>query len=258
MNKIYQMTKSDIDSTPLVSNVIVSDIRDDINRAYTICTYTDQGLEYVHESKEVAGKDRIEYFDLVLYPFETIYGTGTQSEFISSFKYTNKVSLENFENRLSENKTIAHRLRLPDDGDIVCIKIYFRLSARLATTAKVSALEAIEIEQAAHTALYKAFNMRNMSFGDELPYDSILKTLTFADARIKNVILDDPKMYVVACLRDGTEVIVIDDTHVYKDEEEARQALGYYKELVLRNVLAGRVSLFNYNTDFYHSFEDKK
>jgi len=269
MNKIYQMTKTDIDSTPLVSNIIVSDIRDDINRAYTVCTYTDQGLEYVHKpekkikkvikdnSEEDIEEDRIEYFDLVLYPFETIYGTGTKAEFISSFKYTNQVSLNAFDTRLSANKTIAHRLCLPESGDIVCIKIYFRLSARLATTSKVSTLEAIEIEQAAHTALYKAFNMRNMSFGDELPYDSILKTLTFADARIKNVILDDPKMYVVACYKNGEEVVVIDDTNIYVNRAEAEKALNCYKELVLKNVLAGKVALFNFNTDYSHNFEDK-
>jgi hypothetical protein len=46
MNKIYQLTESDIDTTPLVSNVIVSDIRDDINRSTPICTFNEYGICY--------------------------------------------------------------------------------------------------------------------------------------------------------------------------------------------------------------------
>ena len=46
MNKIYQLTVSDTDTTNLVSNVIVSDIRDDINNSLTVCTFGDRGVEY--------------------------------------------------------------------------------------------------------------------------------------------------------------------------------------------------------------------
>lgn len=46
MNKIYQMTESDIDTTPLVSNIIVSDIRDDINRSTPVCTFNEYGICY--------------------------------------------------------------------------------------------------------------------------------------------------------------------------------------------------------------------
>ena len=50
MNKIYQMTVSDIDTTPLVSNIIVSDIRDDINRSTPICTFNEYGICYKDRS----------------------------------------------------------------------------------------------------------------------------------------------------------------------------------------------------------------
>ena len=46
MNKIYQMTENDIDTTPLVSNIIVSDIRDDINRSTPVCTFNEYGICY--------------------------------------------------------------------------------------------------------------------------------------------------------------------------------------------------------------------
>jgi hypothetical protein len=46
MNKIYQLTESDTNTTPLVSNIIVSDIRDDINRSTPICTFNEYGICY--------------------------------------------------------------------------------------------------------------------------------------------------------------------------------------------------------------------
>jgi hypothetical protein len=53
MNKIYQMTVSDSKNSPLVSNIIVSDIRDDINKAMTITTFTPHGIEYKTMAKPV-------------------------------------------------------------------------------------------------------------------------------------------------------------------------------------------------------------
>lgn len=256
MNRIYQMTTSDTDSTPLVSNVIVSDIRDDINRAYTLCTYTDTGLEHARHSYKDGDANRIDYFDLILYPFETVYGLNTPNEFNSSFKYSDR-RLTEIQTYLDENKTMAHKFKTPANGDIVCVKIYNQYSARLTTTSKVSILEATEIESAAHMALFGAYNMRQLSLGEELPYDEILKTLTYADARIKNVILDDPRLSVVVCLKDGSEVQVIGD-QVYETKAEAEKAANYYKQLVMANVLAGKISLFNYDTKFATEFTESE
>ena len=51
MNKIYQLTMSQTDTTPLVSNIIVSDIRDDINKAFTLCTFGSHGIEYKNTAR---------------------------------------------------------------------------------------------------------------------------------------------------------------------------------------------------------------
>ena len=249
MNKIYQMTKSSLSSDPLVSNIIVSDIRDDINRAYSISTLTDRGQEYSYEThKDDLGQPKINYFDLVLYPFVATNGLNTQSEYEASFTYTDRHTAEIIE-KLQESKTIAHNFVYPTADEIACIKIYFQLSARLNTTSKVTALEAAEIELAAHRALYKDFNSHNMTFGDELPFDLILKTLTNADSKIKNVSLDDPKLYVSICTVSGKEFPLTGD-YVYTKQSEAEQARKYYLDLVLRNVLAGKISLLEYDTTF--------
>lgn len=50
MSAIYKMTKSDYDTTPLVSNIIVTDIRDDINSAQTLCSFNEYGICYSSKS----------------------------------------------------------------------------------------------------------------------------------------------------------------------------------------------------------------
>ena len=254
MNKIYQMTKSYVDTNPLVSNIIVSDIRDDINRAYTLTSLSEQGLEMERLSKQTeTGENKIEYFDLMLYPFQATLGQ-TMRDFEDSFKYTNE-PISTITAGLDSSKTIAHRFRTPAESDISCIKVYFQISARLTTTSKISYLESLEVQQAAHQALYKEFNMRNLSFGDELPYDLILQILTVADPRIKNVTLDDPKMNVVVCTVDGQEYPIITN-EVFETEYDARKSLEFYKQLVLDNVLAGRVALLNEQSTFKTSLQE--
>lgn len=256
MNKIYQMTKSYVDTNPLVSNIIVSDIRDDINKAYTLTSFSEQGLEMERLSKiGDQGEKKIEYFDLVLYPFQATLGQ-TQKDFEDSFKYTN-TPIATITAGLDSNKTIAHRFRNPDPTDIACIKIYFQISARLTTTSKISYLESIEVQQAAHQALYKEFNLRNLSFGDELPFDTILQVLTLADPRIKNVTLDDPKMTMAVCTVDGEEYPIITN-EVFSSFSEANKSKEFYKQLVLDNVMAGRVALLNEQATFKTSLQELK
>lgn len=256
MNKIYQMTRSEVDTTPLVSNIIVSDIRDDINRAYTLTSLSEQGIEFERFSRKESDNEtnKIEYFDLMLYPFQATFGLNTADEFENSFKYTsdqNSTIIASLDN----SKTIAHKFKVPADGDIACIKAYFQVSARLTTTSKISLLESVEVEAAAHNALYKDFNLRNMSFGEELPFESILQTLTLADPRIKNVTLDDPKLAITVCTVDHEEYPIVTDG-IFGDLEAAKRSAAFYKQLVLDNVLAGRIALFNYDTTFANSFAD--
>ena len=254
MNKIYQMTKSYVDTNPLVSNIIVSDIRDDINRAYTLVTLSEQGLEMERKSRlDKNDENKIEYFDLMLYPFQATLGQ-TKTDFENSFKYTNE-PIPTITAGLDENKTIAHRFRTPDEDDISCIKVYFQISARLTTTSKISYLESLEVQAAAHQALYKEFNLRNLNFGDELPFDSILQVLTLADPRIKNVTLDDPKMQVVVCTVNGEEYPIITN-EPFESAADAQKSLEYYKQLVLDNVLAGRVALLNDNAIFKANLQE--
>lgn len=261
MNKIYQMMKKDLapeismDTTPLVSNIIVSDIRDDINSSYTLCTLDNYGINYVDMTKAVIKDEQevplINNFDLVLYPFTVITNTALKSEYDNSFKYSS-INISNISTLLEENKTISHVIKNPNDDDIACIKVYLRLNAKITTTYKVSQAEESAILKNIYRSIYDAFNMRQLDFGEEIPYDSILDVIKNADSRIKNISLDEPTPYVTVRLVDNTKKeIKLTDTN-------DTMAKKIYNNLALRNILAGKIALFDYNESFKSDLTEAK
>lgn len=244
INKIYQMTLDG--NTPLVSNIVVSDINSDINKAYTLCSFDKSGI--IYKNKAVPGG--LSCFDLVLYPFKTVYGTNSKLEYTKSFKYDDEhvpeilLDLENY-------KTISHNLTLPENDDIICIKNYLKLRAKITTIRKVNAIEQTSILNAIYSKIYENFNMRKVDFGEEIPYDSILDCISNADTRIKSVSLEEPEIITRYCKKDGTEVDAPSD-------ETTENVIGkqIHNKLVLNNVLAGRVPLFKYDENFKPSFTE--
>ena len=244
MNKIYQMISETDNTTPLVSNIIVSDIKDDINRANTICTFTNRGIEYKVVAKP--GKD-LNNFDLMLYPFKSVYGLNSKSEFDNSFNY-DESNVGEIIKSLEDNKTISHNFKSPEATELACIKNYYRLRAKVNTIRKVGVIEQKSILNNIYKKLFENFNMRQLEFGEEIPYDLILKVMENADPRIKNISLDDPEITTKFMSADNVD-------HAISDSDLAWNT--YHNQLALNNVLAGRVPLFNYDTNFATSFKEK-
>lgn len=333
MNKIYSLTTSYTDTTPLVSNSTVSDIRDDINKAITICSFDDSGINYLVKSLTTAkfdvedesendtpikvaadyyGKilkhtntednnkityyksvkqgsyyiwgtipeeteDLIDNFDLILYPFQTLYGLNTKAEYDTTFKNTNLNTANSVIHALADFKTISHNLQLPENDDIMCIKNYLRLNAKITTVNKVNAAEWSAILDHIKTAIYTKFNCRQLDFSEVIPFDDILDAIQNADVNIKNVSLAEPDLYTAFMTADNKEYLFetaknpITDTDIIAKFTPAEKnyymnagtaaredllrnkrqtANEIYNKLAIRNILAGRVCLFNYNTDF--------
>lgn len=255
MNKIYQMTEDEVSSTPLVSNVLVTDIRTDPNKAYTLCTFTEHGTEYKTLPRFKDGEQLIQPFDLIIYPFQAPAGLNTKDEYINSFKYDNSTLLE-IQDNLENTKNIAHTIKEPDIEDLACIKNYLKLNAKINTIRKVGQIEEAEIKNNIFKAIYTNFNMRKLDFGEEIPYDTILKVISNADSRIKSVILDEPSLTTAFCTVNNVEHILTNATQTDNQEDEASNE--YYNKCVLNNVLAGRIPMFNYNTDFSTSYSEKE
>ena len=159
----------------------------------------------------------IEHFDLVLYPFNTIYGINSKDEYVNSFKI-------NFENKnkiqydLKNSKTISHNIVTPDDNDIACIKNYLKLKAKITTVKKVTVAEELELLTKVYSAIYENFNCHKIDFGEEIPYETILEVIENADPRIKDVNLDEPLLYTNIMKVDNTEYsLVSTDTNTNKD-----------------------------------------
>lgn len=254
MNKIYNLTEGDIydnsSTTPLVSNIIVSDLRDDINRAVTICSFDSNGTNYTNTSNKIAeAYDRtIDHFDLLLYPFKPYSGTGTKTDFKNSFKYSNAKLLE-IKSGVDKNKAMSHDIVTPEASEIACIKDYIKIRAKISTTTKVNSVEEANILNNIYKALYNKFNLRNVDFGDRISDDMISEVIEGADSRIKNVWItteDEIKIAKVNGEEEGLSTI--------KDGIET--STDTFVNLALLNVLAGRVPLFNYNESFKPEFNE--
>lgn len=308
MNKIYSLM--DASNSPYVSNILVTDIRNDINKSITLCSCNEFGILYketplikstTHEgtsiktvesdakanvyklivsSETVKEEPKIDHFDLILYPFKTFtqVSSGTKdlvSPYNRSFTYTEGMKRE-IEASLEEFKTCAHNLKTPDEGDIVSINNYLRLNALIATSTRVSEIEAEAIIKNVKVALVNEFNLRNLDFGEEIPFDNILSVIENADSRIKVVSLQEPAILTTYSIKehDDGDVItskeygiasVVDDTIVDVDYEYDKETKTYkcttakeiYNKLMLRNILAGRASLFDYDETFISNNAEK-
>lgn len=247
MNKIYQLI--DEAGNNLVSNVMVADIRDDINRAHTLCSFSDYGIVYIEKPNttvmpttdltKVTTDFPIDHFDIVLYPFKAYQHIGTLKDYNNSFKYTD-LKMANITTQLDDYKTISHVIQAPQANELACIKNYLKLNARISTQYKVSTAEEILIIENIKKALFDAFNMRELDFGEEIPYETILKVMEQADNKIKDIVLDEPVLYTKFVTVGGKEY----------DTATSIEGKFLYNKLAMRNILSGRVELFNYTTDF--------
>ena len=206
-----------------------------------------------YDFAELSSK-KLDHFDLVFYPFRNTYGLNTKTEYTRSFKYDDSNILEILQG-IEQNKTLSHNIIKPDKSDIACIKNYFNLNAKITTTRKVNVIEQNSILNNIYTKLYANFNMRKIDFGEEIPYDSILKVMENADPRIKNVSLEDPTLSTKFCTVAGDEYEFSTAEDIGAANEN-RVGNSYYNKLVLNNVLAGRIPLFNYDDTFKTSYNE--
>jgi hypothetical protein len=376
MNKIYLLTTGT--GKPLVSNILVTDIRNDLNKAVTICSCDRAGIFYkegsrltdipaseitkpvfnsesepygwrlgsksgmeltnfitkaVNEknptqsvdaefSKTETGivgyddgywtitqndikyttnlpvgetKSAIDHFDLIFYPFKSYNQVKNNLKdlrrtYDASFTYTSSTFNE-IQDRLKalDVETIAHNIKLPEPGDIISINNYLRLNATIATNSKITTEEGSMIIEKIKIDLANAFNMRELDFGEEIPFDSIVEVIENADSRIRVASLNEPSLYTTfsvledidesntpiikeyavesdwLTLEAATDADRFDVDKLVKDKNDdlisistfnTKKAREYYNLLAVRNVLAGRVPLFNYNKTFKTTFSE--
>lgn len=224
----------------LVSNAQVADRRTDINYSNNIVTYGSNGVYKYSNSK-----DDITPYDLVLYPLKKVNSVYDPTTYNETFKPARNLDDLSFE--LEDYKTISHNYKTLNEDDIYAFKNYYSLDIKIATNNKVNASEQLEIRKNVLNALIKAYNARNLDYGYEIPYDSILETIQNADSRIKVVSLAEPEINTWVMSYDPTS---IDNSKEIKLEETS----DYYCSLAAKNVLEGKISLFDYDKSFNWEF----
>ena len=247
MNKIYQLLDSN--NNPLVSNCIVSDIRDDINRAKVLCTFNNQGICYLEESINNT-TDNINKFDLMLYPFTTIKGLNTAKDYINSFMIDNS-NIPDIELSLDKLKTISHQFNLGKEDELALIKVYLILNVGITTKYKVNIIEQKEIIKAVKNSLFTSFNSRQLDFGEEIATETIENVIKNADVRIQTVSMTDPRL-------DIKYMNCANGEYSTDNNSANNRGNSYYNKTTLKNILAGRVEMFNYDTRFSYYFDELK
>lgn len=265
-NAIYNML-NDATEKNLVSNVQVADRRTDINYGCNVVTYSDYGtntLSKISIDPETK-KPVISAYELCLYPLEAVDDvTATRINTVTGQSVAYPNYNKTFE-RKADLSTIVTKLETDDDlycishdykgatsedpykdEDIYLVNANFILDAIITTVNKVNAVEEIEIINNVKKALATNFNSRQLEYGYEIPYELILKTIEESDARIKSVNLKEPDQNITA-------EVVSGQTTRTRGLENADDNT-WYRVVVGKNILAGKISLFEYDETFDYDF----
>ena len=158
--------------------------------------------------------------------------------------------------------TISHNYKSSidfRDDDIYLIRALYNLEAKITTTYKVNITEERSILLNVWKALYENFNAHKVDYGYEIPYDLILQTIQNADSRIKSVSLKEPELDIEP-IAPGVDTDSKARKLSYYGSRDFDLQNGYpaYIKLLGRNVVEGKIPLFEYDNRFKYEFGQKK
>lgn len=247
----------------LVSNIQVGDRRTDINYSCPVTTYTAKGPKIINKPLS-----SINAYDLCLYPLQPGSVSNNAAELVSSYQKTftgvsNHVDLQD---AVEQSKSLSHIYKQYKEGDIYTIKNYYALDCVISTTYKVNKLEQADILKNVRLALAKKYSARDVNFGYEIVYDDLIKTIQDADSRIKLVTLYEPELTPAAYLVDSVDAttgeIQFKDSELsphittVADNTESVTDADWFKFVVAKNILSGRVEAFEYEDTFDYSYNE--
>lgn len=159
----------------------------------------------------------------------------------NSFTPVNDKTLRNIKAELENTKCICHTYNDASTGEVFCFKNYAPLKVRIYLYNKIKEDSKQEILTNIYKALSENFNPRHLEFGKELVNEDIKNVIIKCDNRIKDA--DVALSYnLYAMYRDGSTAPV----------SSASSAL--LTDLVAKNVLAGRVCLFEFDDEFNYDY----
>lgn len=156
---------------------------------------------------------------------------------------------------LNEYKCINHQFNTPRQDDVICFKNYVPLNVTITPYSKVTAQEKDEILNSVYRALSVNFNAAMVDFGEELNYDAVYAVILNADDRIKSVRLEDFEYSPKALICDNTASNTMwGGSGHWREVDLFDSEAGLFIDLVAKNVLAGRICLFNFDETFDYEY----
>ena len=250
-NYIYRY--QDDENNRLVSNVQATDIRTDPNRSISLLTRDINGMTYYVSSvkKGEDGQPIGNYYDLILHgtkPYS--YDITNLAAYNNTYQLLDDQDIVDVDAALDDVKTLSHKLDKPFPSEIDFIEQRYVLKVNISTKYKVNSPEQSAILKNVQNALYENFDARELEFGEEIPYDEIVKVIEGADERIKLAIVDDPVITPYIVRGDGS-------SHAYdpvKDNPDDG-TLGDSKKIVVENILGGRIQLYIKDNSFSFDYD---
>ncbi|MBQ6627847.1 MAG: hypothetical protein IJH65_03350 [Methanobrevibacter sp.] len=235
----------------------VGDIKYDTNK-FMVCTDADEDNPTWEEINSIGYKDFVAAsetmtpYDLAIYALKTF----SMADYLErdpglalnkSFTQVNGITQGTIESELNNYKCINHTFKDPETDDIFCFKNYVPLNITIIPYSKVTREEKDEIIRNIYRALTENFNASKVEFGEELNYDEVVDVLLASDTRIKNIRLEDFEYIPVAMYADATDIKDGTEEKVYEKPE-------LLVDLIAKNVLAGRVCLFDFDETFAYTY----
>ena len=228
------------------------------------CTTDDNGL-YVNMSTipGIANYVRQEYvnlndfsiltqamtpYDLVLYGFKAFAMSDYNSNYYwiaynNSFTPISEAVRDEIKSDIEEVKCISHTWNDPSGTDVYCFKNYAPLNILITPYNKVSEVEKNEILDNIRKELSDKFNPRRLEFGVKLDVEDLEDVIIASDSRIRRVDILPIEYHTKAMNSNGVESDVTGDLLL---------------DLVAKNILAGRICLFDFNEEFDYDYGQLK
>ena len=186
-------------------------------------------------------------YDLCIYAFrayENVFSDNTVNNALTYVPVKDDI-INEIKNVLENSKSINHIIKSPNDGDIIMVKNNVPLNVTIMPYNKVTDDEANNIISAATNFVAKKFAANNLEFGKELDYDNVLQAFINSDDRIKDARLEDFTYEPSIIIKDSSSTTGFTKKKI--DE--------YMTSIVAKNVLAGKLSMFNADKMISFPFE---
>ena len=163
-------------------------------------------------------------------------------------------NLDNIENllisELEQYKCINHVFGDLKNGDVYCFKNYLPLKITIVPFNKVNNYERAEIINNVRKCISDNFNASMVEFGEGINYDELVKAVENCDERINyvNIADFDYNTKVMLKAEDPDEAPELDLF------EQNYDGVTFITDLVAKNILAGRLCLFDFDENFDYQY----